>query len=340
MRTLIIYLPCVHTWEGGYSKQNKEELDVPIKVKSFMGYLGFEMRKIMPKLSSRMYLELQSSLRRKKYIEYAKIRSKMDMIYPVYVAVETINRCNGSCAFCPANHFNEKRPYAKMTDEIFEKILREISTWEDWNGVFSLYVNNEPFIDNRMVELLHKSRIALPKATMLLFSNGTLLTIDIMKKIARDVDVMYINNYSESYELHDNIKDIYNYVKSHESEFENIDILIQKRYVKEVLTNRAGESPNKQKAINSIDDICMVPYTDLTIYPNGQVGLCCSDVLEKMNFGNVQNETLLNIYNGKEMREIRDKMTNGRKNIPICSNCDFMDSGIRINMIENQLRNL
>lgn len=54
MRTLIIYLPCVHTWEGGYNKQNKEELDVPIKVKSFMGYLGGEMRKIMPKLSSRM----------------------------------------------------------------------------------------------------------------------------------------------------------------------------------------------------------------------------------------------------------------------------------------------
>lgn len=308
-----------------------------IKVKSFLGYLGFELRRIMPNMSSKLYLELQSFLRKKKNTEYANIRSQADIIYPVYVAVETINRCNGSCAFCPANHFVEQRPYAKMDEEMFEKILAEISSWDNWNGVFSLYVNNEPFVDNRMVDFLHKARKTLPKAKMLLFTNGTLLTIDIMKKISKDVDVMYINNYSEKYSLHENIKDIYRYVRKHEDEFRNIDILIQKRYVKEVLTNRAGESPNKHKAIKTIDDICMVPYTDLTIYPNGQVGLCCSDVLEKMNFGNIEQDTLLNIYNSKEMKSIRKKMANGRKNIPICSNCDFMDSGIRIKMIEDQL---
>lgn len=309
-----------------------------IEIKSFMGRPGFELRKRMPHLSSRLYLKLQSIMRKRKNIEYSQLRSGENIIYPVYIAIETINRCNGSCAFCPANHFEEKRPYAKMSDEMFEKILSEVASWDDWDGVFSLYVNNEPFIDNRMVDLLKKARVALPKATMLLFTNGTLLTIDIMKKIADSVDVMYINNYSEKYSLHDNLMEIYEYVKSHEKEFEGIDIVIQKRYVKEVLTNRAGESPNKHTAIGSIDDICIVPYTDLTIYPNGQVGLCCSDVLEKMNFGNIENESLLDIYNGNQMRDIRGKMKGGRKNIPICSNCDFMDSGIRNRMIEKRMK--
>ena len=44
-----------------------------------------------------------------------------------------------------------------------------------------------------------------------------------------------------------------------------------------------------------------MPFTDFTIYPNGDVGLCCSDALEKTKYGNVRNQE--NIYmNGFEIK--------------------------------------
>ena len=111
-------------------------------------------------------------------------------------------------------------------------------------------------------------------------------------------------------------------------------IVIQKRYQKEVLTNRAGNSPNKGAASFAVSEPCLVPYTDLTIYPSGQVGLCCSDVLETQNFGSCAEDSLLAIYNGPAFRAVRKEMARGRFGLPFCKNCDFIDSGIRLHMMK------
>lgn len=313
---------------------------MPIQVRSFMGKLGFTLRKYLPHASSTLYIRLQS-LRRdgasEHFIQEALQRSEEDRLYPVYIAVETVNRCNGTCPFCPANIHSEVRPYQKMPDELFEKILDEIAGWDRWDGVFSLYVNNEPFIDNRMVEMLQKARRRLPDAKMLVFTNGSLLTLEKLDAIADDVDLLIINNYSAKYRLNDPIQKIYDYVKKEKDRFKNIKIVIQKRYANEYLTNRAGTAPNKKRAIKGIDRPCLIPYTDLTIYPNGQVGLCCSDVLETIDLGNIQNDKILSIYHGEAWKEIRRKMQKGRKGIEICSNCDFIDSGIRLKMIDKTM---
>lgn len=308
-----------------------------IKISSFLGKMGFEMRRRLPVASSNLYLRIQSLIRNSestRYMNNAYKAAQSGNLLPLYVAIETINRCNGKCSFCPANVNSETRPFMKMSDETFNKILDEIEGWGDWDGVFSLYVNNEPFIDKRMCDMLHQARIRLPKASMLLFSNGSLLTPEIMDSISKDVDMMFINNYSKTYDLNPNIEKIYHYVKENEERFQNIKIVIQKRYVNEYLTNRAGNAPNKKKALDKITLPCLMPFTDMTIYPNGQVGLCCSDVLETINMGNISDKTLKEIYNSSGFNSLREKMLVSRTEIPICSNCDFIDSGIRLDMMK------
>ena len=44
--------------------------------------------------------------------------------------------------------------------------------------------------------------------------------------------------------------EIYEYVKAHEEEFKDVEILIQMRYMDAVLTNRAGSAPNKKNDTN------------------------------------------------------------------------------------------
>ena len=77
-------------------------------------------------------------------------------------------------------------------------------------------------------------------------TNGLILDIDKVKSIIPYVNQLIINNYCLDMKLHDNIQEIYNYVNAHPDEFKDVDILIQMRYLKEVLTNRAGSAPNKK----------------------------------------------------------------------------------------------
>ena len=74
-------------------------------------------------------------------------------------------------------------------------------------------------------------------------TNGLLLDVDKVKSIVPYVNQLIINNYCLDMKLHDNIKVIYDYVNAHPDEFKDVDILIQMRYLKEVLTNRAGSAP-------------------------------------------------------------------------------------------------
>ena len=106
-------------------------------------------------------------------------------------------------------------------------------------------------------------------------------------KIIPVIDKCIINNYSENLVLHENVKDILNLVNEEKQYWEK-DITIQIRYINEVLTNRAGVAPNKAKKAKR-HMVCIMPYTDVTIYPDGTVGLCCSDALEKTNYGNLMS---------------------------------------------------
>lgn len=72
-----------------------------------------------------------------------------------------------------------------------------------------------------------------------------------------------------------------------------------------------------------------MPYTDLTVYADGTVGLCCSDALEKTNFGNLKEKSIVEIFNGCELTTVRKKMQYGRDHYDFCRHCDFIDAGIR-----------
>ena len=67
--------------------------------------------------------------------------------------------------------------------------------------------------------------------------------------------------------LHDNVQKIYDYVKANPDEFKDVDILVQMRYMEAVLTNRAGSAPNKKNEVKVIKETCLMPFTDVFIFP-------------------------------------------------------------------------
>ena len=135
---------------------------------------------------------------------------------PLIVNLETINRCNSTCSFCTANKNAEKRPYKRMEDELFYSIIDQLRDW-GFKGHLTLYGNNEPWLDTRIVEFHKYCREQLPDSFIFMSTNGLLLDIDKVKAIVPYVNQLIINNYCRDMKLHDNVKEIYEYVKAYES---------------------------------------------------------------------------------------------------------------------------
>lgn len=309
-----------------------------IKCVTYGGKIGWFLRKHFSQYTSRAYLEYQYFKRKSLFKNYINLFDEQmnagAPILPCLISIETINRCNSTCSFCPANRDSDKRPFARMDEKLFHKIIGELSELE-YDGYLNLYVNNEPFMDKRIEDWYIYAHEKLPKAKMLLYTNGTLITEERFKKIIPVIDKMFINNYSETLEVHDNVKKLIDYVKNTQELWDK-DITVQIRYIKEILTNRAGEAPNNSRKIKN-GKICIMPYTDFTIYPNGNVGLCCSDALEKTSYGNLNESSLYEIWTSDKYRKLREVIGNNRDNYGFCEGCDFVDAGIRNTFMQDKL---
>ena len=168
-------------------------------------------------------------------------------------------------------------------------------------------------------------------------TNGLLLDVDKVKSIIPYVNQLIINNYGLEMKLHDNLQVVYDYVKAHPDEFKDVDILIQMRYLKEVLTNRAGSAPNKQATQKVIKETCLMPYTDMWITPFGKMGICCCDNFEVTEMADLNKVSLKEGWNSEAYKKLRQDIRTGRQNYPFCKHCDFIDAGLRMDAVKDEL---
>jgi radical SAM protein with 4Fe4S-binding SPASM domain len=68
---------------------------------------------------------------------------------------------------------------------------------------------------------------------------------------------------------------------------------------------------------------CKQPWSVIAIYPDGDVSLCCADAGKNLAIGNINNESLLNIWHGRKAQQIRSHLMRLRgASVPdICSTC-------------------
>lgn len=310
---------------------------MPITINNFMGKIGWNARKYLPNLASNAYLKLQFFTRGKAQREYTEyFMNAKEVPQPNVVNIETINRCNSTCAFCTANVHAEKRPLMKIDDGLYRSIIDQLADW-NYKGHLTLYGNNEPWLDTRIVEFHKYAREKLPESFIFMSTNGLILTLEKVNEIKPYINQLIINNYSMEMKLHPNIQKIYDYVKSHPEEYKDLDIQIQMRYLQEVLTNRAGSAPNKKATEKVIKETCLLPFTDAWIMPNGKLGLCCCDNFEVTDFGDLNTTPLKEVWSSPKFMEARRAIAEGRQEYPFCKHCDFIDAGFRMQVVKKIL---
>lgn len=244
--------------------------------------------------------------------------SKLDLF--LRIDIETINRCNGTCSFCPVNAKEKQRPYAKMSEELFKKIIDELHDMH-YNKSLALFDNNEPFLDERIVEFQKYVRESLPDAFLDLWTNGSLLTLDKFLEIIPFLDRLVIDNYNDKLALNPNVKAISDYVEDKPELKEKVVIYLRKQ--NEVLTSRGGVAPNKKDGNYYIDTKRVLPFQQFNVRPDGKISLCCNDALGLYTLGDLNKQSIQEIWYSDEYMRIRREMkVNGRRNLKLCKNCD------------------
>lgn len=236
-----------------------------------------------------------------------------------HIEVETINRCNGSCAFCPVSRAVDPREKAVMSEELFYSIVDQLAEM-DYSGRFTTFSNNEPLLDDRIIEFNRYARKRLPHARMHLYTNGTLLTINIFEALLEVLDELVIDNYHPQLKLIKPCQEIVAYCEQHPQAKKKATIVM--RYPQEILTSRGGTAPNRKDIPDCSKERCVLPFKQLIVRPTGKVSLCCNDALGKYTLGDLTKESILDVWYGQRFQMVRECLYKGRENWGNCKNCD------------------
>lgn len=254
----------------------------------------------------------------------ASVRAYVDVVkdqVPLfeYIEIETVNRCNGVCSFCPVNKKIDPRTSQKMNEKLFYRIIDQLGDL-DYEGELSLFSNNEPLLDERIVQFHRYAREKLPKARIHMFTNGTLFTLPLFTELISYLDELVIDNYMQELKLIRPVEEIVRYVEEHPELRKKVTVVLRKP--NEILTSRGGDAPNRKELVSYRTETCALPFEQMIIRPDGKVSLCCNDPLGKNTLGDVSVESLTEVWYGDGFQKARECIARGREQWEHCKFCD------------------
>lgn len=250
------------------------------------------------------------------------------------IALEISSKCNRACDFCPV--VKGDRPDEEMSSAVIEKAVNELVALK-YKGRITPYVYNEPMRDKRLLHIMGYISHKLPRACSMVSTNGDYIHSpgDISALYSAGVRQLVINIYShekrflqmlewtKSLDL-DHDSSCYTYAKKGEM---RVQVLRKFGDVFDggfKVQNRSGNIPDFLPALEEpLQKMCVRPWRFLNINWKGQGILCCNDYHGETNFGNLNKDTLVEIWNHMEYHKIRSKLQKKDRNVDLCKTCDY-----------------
>ena len=154
-----------------------------------------------------------------------------------YIEIETLNRCNNDCSFCPVNRTDDPRPISVMDEELFNSLIAQLADLQ-YEGRVSLFSNNEPLLDRRIVDFCKIAKQKIPKAYLFLLTNGKLLTTELFENLVRYLDLLYIDNYDNQIKLQEPVKAIIKLCRTNPAYGEKVEIHVKRK--SQIRSTRGG----------------------------------------------------------------------------------------------------
>lgn len=243
----------------------------------------------------------------------------IDHQFPRHLFIETTQRCNLSCSYCPRP--NES---SDMAFEMFKEIVREASCFGKRS--FSLHLFGEPLLWNKILDGINFIKQCNRGHSIFLTTNGTLLK-------------RFCHGLKECTEI------IWTYrpeAKIGEDILRSLGSRFRVRLIRQTTPPEEFKRWKKWKNVE-IRDLhnyggnvncapCAVkryPCYHLWLAPavawNGDILACCADPKHQLKLGNIKNCSIAKAWNSTMMDEIRHNMLEGKYQGP-CVTCDVWKS--------------
>lgn len=277
---------------------------------------------------------------------YRDLQSKYHS-QPIEVSIETQAVCNARCTFCPYPTLERKG--VQMSDKLLNRLLDEFATKFKVPFLFSPFKVNEPFLDKRLLPLCETFNAVVPHGGLRLFSNGSALTDKNLEGVARLKRVVHLwislnEHQAEAYEVTMGL----NFAHTTRNLDRLHGMIGAGEFMHPVVVSRVGGNndflqyvrnrwPRFQPAIIKRDawidftnaDDPEVPNTpcnrwwELNVMADGKVALCCMDGEGKYAIGDVNEQSMLEIYNSPVSKATREKLLSRKEAGEPCSRCSY-----------------
>ena len=258
---------------------------------------------------------------------------------PKEVSLETWAKCNAACTFCPYPTMD--RIGDKMSDKLIDRLVGEMSEWE-YGFYFSPFKVNEPLLDKRTIPLCKRIETET-KGIIRFFTNGSALTKRNIEGLAGLTRVVHLwislnDHRPEHY------KDLMNL--DFEKTARKLDYLHNCHFPHPVMLSTVGfpnedfrrycfdRWPNfdsmairqtgwlgdiEEQAFDIPDNECS-RWWELSIMASGIASLCCMDAEGQYSMGDLNTQTLLEVY--AKTQHWRESTT--RTDIHPCNTCNYL----------------
>jgi radical SAM protein with 4Fe4S-binding SPASM domain len=204
-----------------------------------------------------------------------------------------------------------------MSKALFSKIITELQSIH-FEGRVSFSFYNEPLLAKDLDFFIAEVKNNLPKVHLLLYTNGTLLTLE------RLYQLIELGVKSFVVTRHENESDYL-----FEQTFSKLPDEIKLKHIKYQtssdlkLTNRGGLLPHIVKEDFESNLPCLIPNNMLTITNQGSIVPCFEDFHQVHTMGNLNEQSILDIWNSTKYKLFRKQLLLGmRDQFSVCSNCN------------------
>jgi radical SAM protein with 4Fe4S-binding SPASM domain len=261
---------------------------------------------------------------------------------------------------CSYPEVSKELPHGRIRREMYEDILSQCEGQPHlWR--IEPFLNNEPFTDTRMCDLIGLTKQRLPQVTVTVTTNGSLLFPDVTDKLIKTgLDGIWFSFNGATKETYEYIMGLkFDVVKANidylldikpeslrvftnmiETESMRGEIVENIRYWRSrgvesgssPLVNRAGNVANfaelnyKPVAPRPVR-LCDLLYRKMYIGYNGDALLCCMDWRRKVVLGNVAQQSVREIWQGERYQHYRRLHEEGRvEELELCGDCTYVQN--------------
>jgi MoaA/NifB/PqqE/SkfB family radical SAM enzyme len=272
------------------------------------------------------------------------------------VIIETSNICNARCVMCP--HVIMKRKMGVMDDEVFDLIVKKLKAEKISPPAIILNGFGEPLTDRKIFDRVRMIKKEFPDSIVKFYTNLGLANEEVIQDVVScgldEINVSFNGYDKANYEATMKIsyaktmENLNGLIKERNKNNKNLKIRIsmalvssndgdEKKFIEKWARRVDSVSVNKVHSygqtikdpsgknkinFNKLSYPCKYIWSTIVFGIYGDIFLCCLDYEGEVNFGNIKDKNILDIFHSPSFEKIRElHVKNDIGKIRMCARC-------------------